>query len=146
MLSSLASRLLSRFALFCLFLPRARDSMSDAMNTLRWQNAQVGTAVLHELLKLQPVTGERTCSLANRELSDTSCRELQFTIKNAETQRMRKRARRGNRSLVVDYEVFAAYGASVPRTSAQGILLMKSICDAHRRILKVCAGVYLHVA
>ena len=144
MLSSLASRLLSRFALFYLFLPRIRDSTSDAMNALRWQNAQTGTAVLHELLKLQSVTDECVYDLVNRELSNNG--ELPFTIKSAVTQGVRKRARRENCPLVVDYEVFAAYGASVPRTSAEGILLMKSICDAHRRVMKVCAGIYLDVA
>ncbi|KAM5542257.1 hypothetical protein V8D89_004130 [Ganoderma adspersum] len=131
MLLSPASRLLSRFALFYLFLPRSSatmDSTADVMNKLRWQNAQAGTAVLRELLKLQ------FDSPFNRELSEDG--ELPFVIRNGETQRERKRARRENRTLGPDHEVFTAYGASVPQTPAETLLLMRRICDSQRRVLK----------
>ncbi|KAI1781548.1 hypothetical protein LXA43DRAFT_958595 [Ganoderma leucocontextum] len=135
MLSSPASRLLSRFALFYLFLscPSAtRDSTSDAMNKLRWQNAQAGTAVLRELLKLQFVNMKP--SPIYRELSPNG--ELPFVIKNAETQRERKRAWRENRTPAIDREVFTTYGGNVPQTPGEALSLMRTVCDAQCRVLK----------
>ncbi|PIL29944.1 hypothetical protein GSI_07855 [Ganoderma sinense ZZ0214-1] len=135
LLASPACRLLSRFALFYHFLPRSSatmDSMADETSRRRSQKAQAGTTVLRELLKLQ------FDGLWNREPSDDADGQLPFAIliKNGETQRARKRARRENRMPVVDYGVFSAHGITVPQTPAEALLLMRSICGAQCNMLK----------
>ena len=140
LLSSPAPGLLSRFALCHWFLPDVCSSgttdTSDATETLRWKDAEAGTAVLREILKLSSIDEARI----RRERSDD--KDLPFGVKFAKSQGERKRARREKNASLIDREAFTRYGAKVPRTPIEVQSLTKNICDVQRSALRHYLGVF----
>ncbi|KAI1797209.1 hypothetical protein LXA43DRAFT_402137 [Ganoderma leucocontextum] len=108
LLSSPAPRLLSRFALCHWFLPDVCPSATantlDATDTLRWKDAEAGTAVLQELSKLSFMSEAHVY----REPSDDNGDFLPFGMKYSKSQGERKRARREKTIPAVDQEVFTS--------------------------------------